>query len=382
MHAQDEDNFTYPPTDAPGPATLNAVYYDQLAHSALKNHLFVTGDPSLLGRRMGSTVAASLGVVGPREALTLVEHMLRTRGKVVYALDGSMSVHGSPHDFHSNLATRQLPSALRAYRSAIAPNHRTSLAKVAAHLETLLARQHDLLVAGDELAMLRIAGGWFEQDNSTQSRTSYHLQNSLVLFTGALDSLAWIAADLEGCEEGPAKISWGRFVKSGGWAARLSGPAARMRDAVREKIKDPAIDWILDVSHSLRDAYQHRHPLRTAVLEVLDQNQMCRVRTAVVNLTESTTRPIPTSLPGLGLQEIIFGEDTLVLPDRLHSLLIATLPLIVDNALDAIDWPDADWFDADERWHREAFEQSRFSDLSAWLAGIRNTPPWVIQHYQ
>ena len=314
------------------------------AHGGLENDFFVTLNPYSLSRRTDRNAGAfsPRGIVTPEEALRLIGVLLRFRN------DFRTGAHHSVDAtlFYSALARGLLPTTLRAYRHCLAPERRESREVAAEHLEGIISRLEHLLAASDQLAALSQREARCSAGNALLDQQLYHLQNAVVLVTGALDMLAWFVATLDGADPSPFHVDWGRLCgvkETRPWINQLHDPMAMaIRDAAATTDTDP----VLLAATMFRDSYQHRYPLRGGVADFRDALRLPAVLASVVDV-RATLGPdtrLDAGTPGLIERE----ELQLLLPERFHRALIAALVRNIENVLGAVEWGDCQWW-LDER---------------------------------
>jgi hypothetical protein len=96
-----------------------------LAHEQLHRHLFVTNNQILLNLRHTHRWSFSkIGIVTPIEALRIINSVLRGRNSYIPMLDAHSRFNVSEGLYYDYLIASHLPTALKAFRSCLAPNHR------------------------------------------------------------------------------------------------------------------------------------------------------------------------------------------------------------------------------------------------------------------
>jgi hypothetical protein len=235
---------------------------------------------------------------------------------------------------------------MRAYRHCLAPERRECREVAAEHLEGIISRLEHLLAAADQLAAFAQREATYSAGNGLLDQQLYHLQNAVVLVTGALDMLAWFVATLDGATPSPFDVDWGRLFgtkQATPWITQLHDPMAiAIRDAATTTGSDP----VLTTATIFRDSYQHRHPLRGGVADFRDALRLPAVLASVVDVraTLGPGRRLDAGTPGLIERE----EFQLLLPERFHRALIAALVRNIENVLGAVEWDDQHWW-LDER---------------------------------
>lgn len=317
------------------------------AHEAFENDLFVTLNEYSLNRRTDRNqgIFGPRGIVTPEEALRLVGVLLRFRNDFRVSTDVNVDFTL----FYSALTRGLLPTTMRAYRHCLSSNHRECLDTAANHLEGIIARIEYLLTGADQLAALAQREGRYSADNKLLAQQLYHLQNAVVLVTGALDMLAWFVAAIENVKPPRAEVDWkwlfGVKQAKGPEGARIW--INDLREPMAVKIRNAAMglphDPVLAAAAMLRDSYQHRHPFRGAVCDFRDALQLPAVLASVVDLC-STLGPRrrfdAKKVPGLIERE----EFQFLLPERFHRALIGAVIRNVENVLKAVEWDDEPWW--------------------------------------
>jgi hypothetical protein len=327
------------------------------AHEHFKNDIFVTTNEYLLANRTGSDFWFRQGICSPREALTLVEHFLRVQGHYVVDIGRHGRRVTNRAGFYAPLAQSVLSPVLDALRSCLSPQLNGKREETALYLEAVLRRFTDLLIADDALTALALEEGDRGGGSDLASESLYHLHNELGLFTGSLDTLAWVVASL-GCDPLPhrRKISW-RALRPKGWGADLTDVSAtRIRDAAAAASHAEAIQFVIE----LRNMYEHRHPIRAAEVKFADQNGSPALTLTLVNVSEAVLGDLPPAL-NADAGVIRFGDELFAVPHKLSHSMLRWLADTVTEVLSVAAWPDADW------WH----DPRSPSEVSTSLEGHR-----------
>jgi hypothetical protein len=242
--------------------------------------------------------------------------------------------------------------------SCLSPQFIDEREATAFHLEAILRRFTDLLIADDALTALALEEGDRGGGRDLASESLYHLHNALSLFTGSLDTLAWVVASLEGGTiPHRRKISWSALQARKGWGTVLKNPSARrIRDACAAASHAEMIRFVFELRHM----YEHRHPVRTADVEFLDHNRSPALTLTLANVGEAVPGHTPPALNAkAGI--IRFGDELFAAPHKLSHAMLRWLADTVTDALSAVEWPDTDW------WH----DPRNPSELSTSLEGHR-----------
>lgn len=314
---------------------------DAEAHDALQNDLFVTTSEYLLSRRFSTRGwPGSIGVVTPSEAFTLVNALLRSRGEfVTFHSPTARTTLGSTL-FYAAVARALMPTATAALRFCLNPNERARLRPVADHLLGIFDRVHDLAVAADHLAVLAQLEGHLGGGNTLLAQQMYHFQNSLVLVTGALDVLVWVIVALDGQQPKKFDVAWGKRKEVSGWRQRVTdADAAALLEASRRESKD---DELLTLAISLRDTYQHRHPVAGGLCEFHNHDGLAQACLGVVDLSTSVGAAPSGRSEAVGV--LPAGDLDLVLPASFQRGLLRAVTRTVERVLGATAWPADEWW--------------------------------------
>jgi hypothetical protein len=299
-------------------------------------------------------------VVNPREALTMIDTFLRSRDEFVLEVNGG-TLTTDAGSFYGAVVRGLCPTMMRALRHCLNPAN-PDLARATTYLQGVVGRLCDLLVAADELGRLAQIEGHMGGNNTVFDRQLYHLQNSVVLFSGCLDMLAWIVAVLQG-EPLPDKraISWSAVRRTGSdaWVNQLSSSEAKALVMAARTLDQDRIDDAI----SLRDSYQHRLPMQGGIVEVNDQLGIVRTRIGAIDWEATGLHPSDPASPGIletdGLQ--------LLIPHSYQRGMISCLVGAIETVLAAREWPDDYWW---KRGHPlTELDSDRVADKAVWLFG-------------
>lgn len=352
-------------TDRVDIATARQTTLDIEAHRALKNDLFVTTSHYLLSRRFSSRGwPGPVGVVTPLEAVEITYAFLRSRDDFTLQAPPAHVTVGSTL-FYSAVARSLMPTATRALRHLLSPRERQHGREAADHLLGVFSRMHDLLVASDHLRVLAQLEAHLGAGNNVVAQQLYHLQNSLVLFTGALDVMAWVIASLDGQTPARVEVSWRTLDRERGWRTRATDPRAlALLTEARTRDRGSAI---IDLTTELRDTFQHRHPLVAGVAEFLNDLGLTEACIGIVDLTASVGHRLA---PQPGVPGIVSGHaQDLAIPHRLQRGLIDVLAHTVERVFAVVAWPEGDWWADPEgglRWPKIEAEVLRLLGEPAW----------------
>jgi hypothetical protein len=243
-------------------------------------------------------------------------------------------------------------------RSCLSPQFIDEREATAFYLEAILRRFTDLLIADDALTALALEEGDRGGGSDLASESLYHLHNALSLFTGSLDTLAWVVASLEGGTlPHRRKVSWSALRARDGWGAVLTNSSARrIRDASAAASYAETIRFVFELRHM----YEHRHPVRTEDVEFADHNRSPVLTLTLANVGEGARGDPP---PALNAEAgvIRFGDELFAAPHKLSHAMLRWLADTVTEALSAAEWPDANW------WH----DPTNPSELSTSLESHR-----------
>lgn len=322
---------------------------DFVAHQTLRSDLFVTTYTFMLEHRFDRDWLVGAGVCSPEEGLAIVEGWLRSRRSFVVDVDDRVLGTFGFIPFYQRLACGLFRPVADAMRSALAPARRGHLRSVAGDLEAILLRCHDMLVAGDHLGRLAQEEGYLGGNNALASEQMYHLRNSFVLFTGCLDVLAWVVADLEASGVSlpkstvrPTEVAWRKLRKGASWTGSLTSTEARSLLGAAEAVGgDDAL--LIELVYELRNAFQHGRPAQASVAAFrCASDDLTRAAFTVVELdTEVLARaPVPDGLDGC----LSMHGATMLVPHRFQRAMVITLAQVLQGVLGAIAWPDTDWW--------------------------------------
>lgn len=325
------------------------IWIDLQVHQSVGTSLFVTLNPVLLDdqRHRDRGPVTQCGVASPREAVTVVETILRERGVVVPRIDGTHSVTFDAGSFRAAVSEYRIASVWAAMRSALAPARRDRHRTLADRLVNVLSIYEDLLVATDATAALRLVEGDRFGDNALLDRLLYHTRQAITLTALCLDCLTWLVTDLDGQQVDRHRVSWRALRDPATWVKSLAdGRATRVARAVKIHPLSPRMDFI----YNLRHAAVHRQPLEGASLHVrpsaqLDSDESC-FAVGVVHLDESM-KPDKVTVPPLAGVFSIDGMQ-LAMPHLFVAGIARDLATLLDAVLGSVAWPDdGDWWHVD-----------------------------------
>jgi hypothetical protein len=248
--------------------------------------------------------------------------------------------------FYNALATAILPNVLVAARALIDPDGHATTRGMAELMLSLLQRYESLLIAHDSLGWLDQLEGYRHGNNGTLVEQMYHLQYSLILFSGCLDTLALAIFILGGVvasdEDRKRKsINWrGLLVDRGKkLSAGLNEVGDRMVRAARSHPAAPLGSLV----YGMRDSLQHRHPMRAGIAQIWGHNAYdYEANLAVIDLRRSLAQEeqIPLSVPG----ELRVGDDIYLVPYRFQRGVLLEIGRLVNEVIGAGGWTDSEWW--------------------------------------
>lgn len=348
-----------------------AIWIDLQFHQSIGNDLFVTSNAELLEvqRHRDGGFAGGAGLVSPREGVTTVEAVLRSRDAVVPVIDHSFASKVDVGTFRTAVSQSRMPAVWASVRSSLSPSSRDHLRGAATRVLSILAFYEDLLVATDETHRLRLIEGDRFTDNEVLDRMMYHVRQAITLTTSCLDCIAWLAVELEGSSVERRQVAWRSLRSPSAWVKDLQNPAARsIAEAARIHAKGDEMDFV----HHLRDAAMHRQPLAGACLEIRPSDRRVDVRgdlaITVIQLEESI-EPIkvqaPPDLPGV----FEVATNSYLMPHLFVSGLTRDLAALMNDVLGAADWPNSDvwWQSASDELGRRL--EGQLLDVATWLFG-------------
>lgn len=310
--------------------------------------IYVVESAALLRNRNSWNWSIGKGICSPREALTLIENCLRSRG--VFMLDvtaGSLYLTDSSN-FYWHLAAARIPRVIAAYKSCLAPTRRQDYEDVAERIEAITTRFADLWIACHNLDRLAYSEGFVGGDNQIAGEQLYHLQNAIVLVSGCLDAISRVANELGGIGISESRQDWPKMTDAQkgrrDWA-RIpeNSPVAKIRDACREHPFKAVADFV----YELRSCYQHRHPLRAGIARFLDKS-LTRAAYTIVDLNETLGERIGDVLPRHKVSGIeSFHESLFLVPHVFLRTVVNGLAELMDCAFAVVEWPMADWLQDD-----------------------------------
>jgi len=324
------------------PEEGRSLVLEILAHRQLENDLFVSTTSALHARRIKSGgLFNRIGVVSPREAIYLIGALLRDRGD--FRVDQISIIDATI--YYASLARGLLPNTIAAYRHCLAPSRRGHLERASEYLEGIISRVEQLARACDLLTILSQQEGIYSAGNSLLDSELYHLQNSMVLISGAMDMLCWFVAALERVQPNPRTVDWkslaGLKATQPKWLGTLANSdAITIRDGLRRR---DLITPGLRASAEFRDTYQHRHPLRGGVAEFHDVHGLPEATATIVDVRMTLDgRAIDRMIGGV----IERGEFQFILPAQFQRAAFAELVVVVERTLGLVAWDTADWWSA------------------------------------
>lgn len=314
------------------------------AHRRLRRDVLVTTNEFMLKHREQRAWLEGCAVCTPEEATFLAELFLRRHDIVNTWSSARGNATVDRGTFYDAVARGAAPAGVQALRSCLAPARRAEHRKAADHLEGVIARLHDLALAQDRLAVRAQEEGFLGGGNDLLTDQMYDLQNSVVLFTGALDLLAWVVADVAGVSPDPLAVSWRSLRQRKGWVRNLDGNAMVLA-AAAETAPNPALTELVI---ALRNRYQHRGMLKGAILSFEDEYRLVRAAYCAADVTAETKEACEVfevqelHCPGMFQSRGV----TFVLPHRFQKTVLRHCAAIVNHVLAAATWPDANWLEA------------------------------------
>jgi hypothetical protein len=312
---------------------------DLAAHRALNADFLISANPHVLSRRTGNKgLFSPVGTASPREGLTVVEAFLRRKDIFVLDAHHGWSTETDAGSFFGAVVRGLCPTLMEALRHCLDPANSDD-SGMAKYLQGIVSRLGDLLVAADELGHLAQLEGYMGGNNTILDRQLYHLQNSVVLFSGCLEMLAWTVAGL--CRgELPERrlVSWGNLNKPTppAWVAQASDPRTQAALAAVRAIDKNQIDDVI----ALRDTYQHRLPLPNSALVVSDNFGIEKTRIGGIECAAVELEPEFYSNGGI----FEAGEFQFMMPHSYQRGFIGRLVSTIETVLSAVEWPDTGWW--------------------------------------
>jgi hypothetical protein len=337
---------------------------DMACHDALANDLFVTTNPELLERRWSDGWGAGVGICDPLEAIGLVEALLRSRRRFVLHISEKSTTDIDSTGFYADLVRHRLPTLHKALASCLSPSRRDAARPVALMAESIASRYRDLLIAQDNLFRLAQVEGYLGGSNNLASEQMYHVQNSLVLFSGTLDVLADITREIQGQAVHQHEVGWTRLLSAKGWGSKLTDPSAI---AMRAEAARLHVDQCIPTVLALRNTYGHSAPLRSGVAEFRDEYGLTKACYTLISLSDSLNASPLSTDQLFGLLHI--GSKLFLIPHLFQQGLVASLAGIINDLLGATHWPHDDWVDRepDADWPRIQAEYRWRSERAGWL---------------
>lgn len=348
-----------------------AIWIDLQFHQSIGNDLFVTSNAELLEvhRHRDGGFAGRAGLVSPREGVTIVESVLRSRDAVVPLIDHKFVNKVNVGSFRTAVSQSRMPAVWASMRSSLSPSGRDHLRGAATRVLSILAFYEDLLVATDETHRLRLVEGDRYTDNEVLDRMMYHVRQAITLTTSCLDCIAWLVVELEGSLVERRQVAWRSLMSPSPWAKHLRNPAAR---SIAEAARIHPMRDEMDFVHHLRDAAMHRQPLAGACLEIRPSDRRIDVRgdlaITVIQLEESI-EPMkvqaPRDLPGA----FQVANNSYLMPHLFVSGLARDLAAMMNDVFGAADWPNSDvwWQSAGDALDRRL--ESQLLEVATWLFG-------------
>ncbi|WP_156758353.1 hypothetical protein [Actinokineospora pegani] len=347
-------------------SSLEQIYDALLLHRAANNmrsELFVSSLPEFLEVRSDGFRTLP-GVVSPKEAIRLCYAIMRSRREYVTHLSPGQRFTADTHTFYGTLSSTILPKSMQTLRHCLRPGSEKRNQVVARHLQTIIARFSDLLISADELHHLKVMEGLFGGNNNSLTEQIYHLSASVLNYCGILESLAWLAKEVDEYTEnrGKMSISWGRLVgdKGSDFGARLQADGRIVRDAARRQPSE-WLQFVLD----LRAVMQHRRPLEGGVLEVRERSgQRCRANFSVIDLPSSCSDAALIPLAVLGP-----NNDGLVQPSFLQHEMVKSLSPIIEATVGSLEWRSVEWLTRNQSNKQEIEYLTKIGRIHAaqWL---------------
>jgi len=313
-----------------------------LAAKDLRADLVVTNRHQLIGTRNFPTrLGASAGICSPREALRIGCAIQRGRG--VYNIsEPSVVLSCTETTFYMSLANYHLPTVLTALRSALAPPLTDARRAIANCLEALLVKYQSMLMAADDIGRLTLAEGLHDSTRSDCLRLVAQVQNSLILFSSALDVVAHLVAQLGAL--GSAnwnRITWQGLVRGDRQPFdSLNATAKALRD-----VADAYDDELARFTVGMRNYYQHRGSIGSSIAQYGENAKFGAY--SVLDL-ESVAYEYSTTVPREWLGPLGDGH---VQPIQVQHWLTQRLAVLLEAVIGATAWPGANW------WHEKEAEE-------------------------
>lgn len=320
------------------------------------------------------------GLVDPRQALTIIETYLRTRGRYIRSIDQRMRTSTTVTTYYADLANAQMPVALTALRSCVSPNRRHDQPNQWRQIEAVLARQHDLCIATQNLRRLHFEEGYLGGNFALLSQQLYHLHSVLALAVGTLDIMAGLVADVTGAGVPQGILrSWSKMLqrKEKAW----SGAGQKTQVAINRAAEHTQMTF-LKLVQALRNVYQHNGMVDAALAEFHEltpsgKSQLIRARFSIVMVDQAlTTRAddlrdlvaaweAGTVGPQHGIHRLEGPSTFIAIPHQLAEAVTWATARVANDVLHGLDpWPHADWIADDVRPRETAL----------WLWGPGITP--------
>lgn len=306
-----------------------------LASKEIKADLFVTNRHVLIGtRNRPSRVGASAGIATPREAIRIACAIQRGRGTYIISEPGSRLMCDET-TFYTSLANCHLPCTLTALRSSLSPRLPSERRILANYLEALLVKYQHMLIAADDVGRVTLAEGLHDATRSDSMRLVAHIQNSVVLFTSALDVVAGIVAQLGAVGRADRnQVNWQRLIKGRQPFNELTATGVQLRNAACA-----CNDELTRFTVNARNYYQHRGSLGMSLARYGTNGELGTY--SLLDL-ESVAHEYSVEVPALWVGPLRDGH---IQPVSYQHSLTQRLRALLESVLTATSWPDTDWWE-------------------------------------
>ncbi len=245
--------------EATDPALALACYKALQAHDAINGELFVTQNETALACRFKGGFTKDLGIVTPKEAMKVVNLVLRSRKEFLLGFSRA-TYYANKGAYFDTMVQLLMPSYLRLYRGLV---ERGPLVDEAClYLEGTLVNLSQLLMAHDDLAIAHYGEGLKGANNDTVRDQQYASTNAILALTAVCEGLTWLIVRLSDQTPRKMSVSFRNLAREEtSWTKNL-GKLESIAKTLARIYEDPVVQAL----YALRDTIQHHMPVRTAVM--------------------------------------------------------------------------------------------------------------------
>lgn len=235
-----------------------AMYNTARAHETLGSDLLVTRNRKALGERYKESFVKNLGIVTPKEALSMASTFLRNRDVFPTKVSPRFKQSTNRGSFYDGLTQLMIPSYLQLYGILARLGSKYDEARL--YLEGILINCSQLLIALDRLAIVHYRENIQKANNDSVRIQQYEASNAILSITSACEGLTWLIVKLSGQEPNRLSVSFRKIrEKKEQWIKEL-GLFEPTAEIVRANYFS-----VFEIVYALRHTLQHHMPISVAV---------------------------------------------------------------------------------------------------------------------